>query len=67
MTLFKKEKSSLLALFSDTKETKLFYNNMHVKMENYKFNNITFLEAHHNTIFCVSLYTLSNTICNAFI
>ena len=31
---------------------------MHVKMENYNLNNITFLEAHHNIIFCVSLYTL---------
>ena len=41
MILFEKEKGSLLALFSDIKETTLFYNNMHVKMENYNLNNIT--------------------------
>ena len=58
MILFEKEKCSLLALFSDIKETTLFYNNKHVKMENYNLNNITFLEAHHDIIFCVSLYTL---------
>ena len=41
MILFEKEKGSLLALFSDIKETTLFYNNMYVKMENYNLNNIT--------------------------
>ena len=40
MILFEKEKGSLLVLFSDIKETTLFYNNMHVKMENYNLNNI---------------------------
>ena len=41
MIVFEKEKGSLLSLFSDIKETTLFYNNMHVKMENYNLNNIT--------------------------
>ena len=61
MILFEKEKGSLLALFSDIKETTLFYNNMHVKMENYNLNNITFLEAHHYFL-CFTLYSFNHNL-----
>ena len=43
------------------KKQNLFYNNMHVKMENHNLNNITFLEAHHYFL-CFTLYSFNHNL-----